>query len=117
MIVERIFKFIKSKGINKSEFYRITGISNGYLDKVKDVGVAKVEHILSVFPDLNPVWLVTGEGPMLKSQIEKPQETHDNSYLLEVQRKLIEKLEDENERLKKQIKRSNGYQIAAEPDS
>lgn len=117
MIVERIFKFIKYKGINKSEFYRLTGISNGYLDKVKDVGVSKIEHILNVFPDLNPVWLVKGEGPMIKAKVEKPPEIIPNNYLFEVQRKLIERLEEENERLKKQIKRGNGYQIAAEPDS
>jgi tRNA A-37 threonylcarbamoyl transferase component Bud32 len=117
MVVERVFKYLKHKGINKSEFYRRTGMSNGYLDKVKDVGVSKIGHILNVFPDLSPIWLVKGEGPMLKSQIERPPEIDINTYLVDVQKKLIEKLEEDNERLKKQIKRGNGQQYVAEPGS
>lgn len=117
MIVERIFKFIKHKGINKSEFYRITGISNGYLDKVRDVGASKIEHILNVFPDLNPVWIITGKESMIKGTNDKSSELYADKYLFELQRKLIDRLEDENERLKNQIHRYNLQSIAAEPDN
>ncbi|MDD3685781.1 MAG: hypothetical protein PHE56_03340 [Bacteroidales bacterium] len=67
MIVERILQIIDSKGLNKRKFYLMTGLSNGFLDKVQDVGASKVEIILSVFPDINPVWLLSGKGPMLKN--------------------------------------------------
>ncbi|MCV9926640.1 S24 family peptidase [Flavobacterium sp. LS1R49] len=65
MIVNRILQLIKYKGINKRKFYLETGLSNGYLDKVKDVGVSKIEHILNTYPDVNSEWLITGRGNMI----------------------------------------------------
>ena len=67
MIVDRILKIIELKGINKSKFYQITGLSNGFLDKVKDIGASKIEYILNSFPDINSEWLITGKGTMLKT--------------------------------------------------
>ena len=37
MIVERIIELIDYKGINKRKFFLKTGLSNGFLDKVKDI--------------------------------------------------------------------------------
>jgi len=65
MVVDRILKIIQFRGINKSKFYKETGLSNGFLDKVKDVGVSKIEDILKSYPEINPNWLVTGKGEML----------------------------------------------------
>ncbi|SDE08684.1 hypothetical protein [Riemerella columbipharyngis] len=73
MIVDRILKIIELKNINKSIFYRETGLSNGFLDKVKDVGASKIEKILSSYPEINPLWLLTGEGEMLKAGINNNQ--------------------------------------------
>lgn len=33
----------------------------------ENVGKAAIENILSVFPEVNRVWLVTGEGTMLET--------------------------------------------------
>ncbi|MFJ1412461.1 helix-turn-helix transcriptional regulator [Capnocytophaga canimorsus] len=74
MVVDRILKIIELKGINKSIFYRDTGLSNGFLDKVKDVGVSKIEKILSSYSDINPIWLLTGEGDIFKNEIHPPVE-------------------------------------------
>lgn len=79
MITERILKLIEYKGLTKSSFYRKTGLSNGFLDKVKDIGVTKLELILKCFPDVNLEWLVYGEGNMIKYQ----QDTKSTSVLLE----------------------------------
>jgi len=65
MIVDRILQYISYKGINKSKFYAKTGLSNGFLDKVKDVGVSKIEKILSSYGDINPIWLICGDGDMI----------------------------------------------------
>lgn len=65
MIIDRILKLIDYYDINKSEFYRRTKLSNGFLDKVKDIGVSKLEQILNSFPDINPIWLLQGKGEML----------------------------------------------------
>ncbi|MFH7000133.1 helix-turn-helix transcriptional regulator [Flavobacterium sp. FlaQc-57] len=64
MIVNRILQLIKYKGINKRKFYIETGLSNGFLDKVKDIGASKIEQILTTYPDINPEWLLTGNGNM-----------------------------------------------------
>ena len=72
MIVSRIMQIIDYKHINKRKFYKETGLSNGFLDKVKDVGVSKIENILSAYPDINPIWLLTGKGNML---LEEPEQS------------------------------------------
>lgn len=65
-MIERILQLIDYKGINKSIFYKETGLSNGFLDKVKDIGASKLELILKTYPDIDMKWLLTGEGDMLK---------------------------------------------------
>lgn len=67
MIVDRIFQIIDYKGITKTNFYREVGLSNGFLDKVKDVGASKLELILKKYSEINPEWLITGNGEMLKN--------------------------------------------------
>lgn len=62
----RINEFILSKGLSVAEFERICGLSNGYVRKVKDsLGKRGLSDILRNFPELNKVWLLTGEGDML----------------------------------------------------
>jgi phage repressor protein C with HTH and peptisase S24 domain len=65
MIIDRIMQLIKYKGINKRKFYIETGLSNGFLDKVKDIGASKIEQILITYPEVNPEWLLTGKGEMI----------------------------------------------------
>jgi len=67
MIINRILQLIKYKGINKRKFYIETGLSNGFLDKVKDIGGSKIEQILITYPDINPEWLLTGNGNMTET--------------------------------------------------
>ncbi|MDY3529055.1 XRE family transcriptional regulator [Riemerella anatipestifer] len=67
MVVDRIFQIIEYKGITKTNFYREVGLSNGFLDKVKDVGVSKLDLILKKYPEISPEWLITGKGEMLKN--------------------------------------------------
>ena len=71
MVVDRILELIDFKGLTKSAFYRETGLSNGFLDKVKDIGVSKLEQILKSYPEIRMEWLVTGSEPMLKPSINR----------------------------------------------
>lgn len=66
MIIGRILQIIDYKGINRRKFYIETGLSNGFLDKVKDVGASKIEQILRIYPEISPEWLITGKGHMLE---------------------------------------------------
>lgn len=71
MILDRIKQFIDSEGIAVSAFEKSIGMSNASFGKSLRsggaIGTDKLENILSVYPELSPNWLLTGEGAMLKS--------------------------------------------------
>ena len=67
MIIERIKTIIDYKDISTRQFCIKVGIANGFFDKVKDVGTEKLLKILNAFPEINPLWLLMGEGSMLKN--------------------------------------------------
>ena len=68
--IERLVKYIEYQGDTKYKFYKKTGLSNGFLDKVKDVGVSKLELILKSYPELSMEWLIFGTGNMLNFNFE-----------------------------------------------
>lgn len=66
-VKERLILFLKHKNLKPAQFEQAIGASNGYINSMrKGLGVDKIEHVRSVFPDLNIEWLITGEGEMLK---------------------------------------------------
>lgn len=79
-IKARLTAYLRYKGINKSEFGRIIGVSNAYISSIrKSIQPDKAEKIALSFPDLDIAWLMTGEGEMIKSNTgqdfdDKPQE-------------------------------------------
>lgn len=64
-IIDRIGQYLDYKGISKYKFYKITGLSNGFLDKNSNIGSDKCEKIIYAFPDISANWLLTGVGDML----------------------------------------------------
>lgn len=69
---ERLLAFLEYKDIKKGTFEKMVGLSNGFVDKVGDnTRVKKLEQISNFFPDLNMIWLRTGEGEMLKDSPPK----------------------------------------------
>lgn len=70
-IVTRIKDYIDKKGISVSAFEKSLGMSNAsYGKSLKNggaIGSDKLEKILITYPDINPVWLMTGEGSMFKT--------------------------------------------------
>lgn len=77
--VKRIKSFIDYKGISVRKFEETVGFSNGSFAsqyrKNKTIGVDKVENILHLFPEINPEWLLTGKGEMLKTDHENNEKT------------------------------------------
>jgi SOS-response transcriptional repressor LexA len=65
---QRILQYLDNKQISKREFYLKTGLSNGFLDKVDNIGSDKLEKIISAYGDLNLSWLVSGSGDMIVSE-------------------------------------------------
>ena len=62
-------QFIKFAGLSARQFDLSIGASNGYTLRMKknnaSIGSDVIENILKVYPQLNVVWLITGEGDML----------------------------------------------------
>lgn len=100
--------FIKAIGISARQFDISIGASNGYtlrMSKNKaSIGSDVLERILKAYPDLNVVWLLTGEGHMLKSQQEK--EILDFENLPESKQREIERIIEKKiqEKQKEQLK-------------
>jgi len=68
-VIERLYRFIKSKQMLPSNFEEVCNISNGYLGKQLKgkgaIGSDIMERIHNVYPELNLMWLITGKGTML----------------------------------------------------
>lgn len=69
-VKQRLNAFIKSKKLSQRKFEKAVGLSNGYVNNIsKNIGAEKLQNIISIFPDLNTTWLLTGEGEMLKYHV------------------------------------------------
>lgn len=67
-IKNRLKAFIKSQGIGQRKFELTCGLSNGYVNNIRQsIQPDKLQKIALSFPQLNTGWLMTGEGEMLKS--------------------------------------------------
>lgn len=66
---QRIIQFIKKIGLTVREFERNCGLSNGYLKQLRHTpSHDKMRQIIEAYPQLNRVWLLTGEGEMLNKE-------------------------------------------------
>lgn len=65
----RVEKYLNYKGITKELFFSDTGISSSNFKgsgRKSELGGDKIAKILTIYPDLNSGWLLTGKGDMLK---------------------------------------------------
>lgn len=70
--IDRLMQYIKFAGLSARQFDISIGASNGYtlrmLKNNASIGSDVIENIIATYPDLNLVWLITGEGEMIKSK-------------------------------------------------
>ncbi len=68
-------EFIDYAGMSARQFDMSIGASNGYILRMQknkaSIGSDVIENIIKTYPQLNVVWLLTGEGDMLKSEKRK----------------------------------------------
>ena len=102
-VKERLFSFIKYKGMSNLAFEKASGLSNGYLRNFKgNLGGDKLTGILSAFPELNQDWLLYGEGSMLNTpEQETPvqEQTEPSHSLLDYLQRKIAELESKVDQL------------------
>lgn len=96
---ERIKEYLDFKGVTKYEFCKKLGFSNKFLDNSSNMGTDKACKIIHYYTDINPEWLLTGEGEMLKPNVEinKPFETVKKRVNFSEETKSKEKLTQLNE--------------------
>lgn len=89
---ERLLQFIEKMNISRAEFERRSGLANGYVKKLKgSLGEEKLNDVLTAFPNLSKVWLLTGEGDMLNDnkRMSLTEEQKDTSELSEYETYLL----------------------------
>lgn len=73
-IIDRLDIYLSHRGINDNKATEILGLSVGTISKSRkegrDFSKTNVEKALNIFQDLDRVWLLTGEGSMLKSEVD-----------------------------------------------
>ena len=72
--IQRLKQYIDYKGFTNSSFEKKNELSNGYiatqLKRNADLGEGVILKILDNCLDLNPEWLLTGKGNMLKTDVK-----------------------------------------------
>ncbi len=66
-VKSRLIKYLKIKGLSQRGFERICELPNGYVNNIRQsITPDKMQKIVLHFSDLNPGWVLTGEGDMIK---------------------------------------------------
>lgn len=90
LLRQNFSKYLQLKGVNQASAARIIGIPASYLsDILNQRGKNFTEKILvkvaESFPDLNLTWMLSGEGNMLLSKMNKDYKQSDEPALLNEQ--------------------------------
>lgn len=69
---ERMFYLIEKEGLNPNQFYTVSGLGNGYLDKIgESFRKPTVEKIQKSFPNWNIEWILYEKGEPFIEVLEK----------------------------------------------
>lgn len=98
-VKERLKQFIKHVGISEREFCRRVGVGSAYIQSIrKSIMPDTLQQISIQFPELNPMWLMMGDGEMLLPE-EKPEPKTPEAAPSEILLKLLDDAQNEKARL------------------
>jgi hypothetical protein len=96
------------KGLNDHRLSIETGIANGLLGKARKRGSlsgSNISKLINTYKDLSADWLFRGEGGMIRNEEDKMQkENNDKDYIIELQKKAVENLEEKVKFLESKLK-------------
>jgi len=104
--IDRLILFIKESGLSARQFDISIGTANGYTLRMHknnaSVGSDVIERIVSTYPQINLVWLITGQGNMF---LDRQKQTDVNVSDLEtiIEQKINAKLSEDNNELVKRL--------------
>ena len=105
-IQERILQLLEKKEVTPYKFCKDLSFSMGYLDKRGAIGTDKYLKIIKYFPEISPMWLLSGEGDMLKSELTEQKFSNNDKYTASLE-KINALQEDKIANLEKTIKELN----------
>lgn len=87
-IKDRVLYIAENKEVSKQDFFRKTGLKySNFTGKSKesDLNSKSVAEIILIYPEINPVWLLTGLGEMEIGQQSKADEKQSVKNLINAQ--------------------------------
>jgi len=103
--IERIAVYLQFKTISPHAFERNIHLSNGYYSKqLKNLGSVGSDILIKIhhhFPDLNILWVLTGDGQMLIEETNKVNslQVDEFAFRYESENKKIKTMESDLEKL------------------
>ncbi len=103
--IERIAMYLNFKSISPHSFERNINLSNGeYSKQLKNLGSVGSDILIKIynhFPDLNILWILTGEGQMILENQSDFSESQVDEYVVryETENKKLKSLETDLEKL------------------
>ncbi len=80
--IDRFYEYLAEKSLKPTAIEKEMGLSNGYLSAQKkrgaDIGEGMMNKIIDYCRDINPEWLLTGNGDMIKTNHTSKSLTPDN---------------------------------------
>lgn len=112
-VIERIQQIISSESLTVSSFSRKIGVGDQTIRGIvvqrrNKPGFEVIAKIIQTFNWLNPEWLITGNGEMVKTEIVNKGES--NSQMSE----LIKYLREKDEKIERLIEENAKYKLKYE---
>lgn len=74
-IKQNISLYLAKKGISEYAYYKESGTTRGILGQKNGISEENISKFLAYAPDVNPEWLLTGDGPMLNEDSDSTPDT------------------------------------------
>lgn len=108
-VKQRLIEFAKSQGLSTRALEAKCGLTIGYINAMRvSISPEKLRSIVSQFPQLNPGWVITGEGEMLNIDKVVPEDLGQNES--EIVKSLMELINSLRKVIDSQVETISGMQ-------